>query len=104
MSKPNIIAVVSVALSLTAATFGAAAQESADEVADFTQTTCAQLAAVSDEDRAFSLIFYYGYMAGRSDATTIDSSAVSGHLDAVRDYCNANPDSLVVDAFVAALK
>ena len=104
VSKPNIIAVAFVALSLTAAAVGAAAQENSDEAADFTQTTCAQLAAESEEDRAFSLIFYYGYMAGRSDATTIDSNAVNGHLNAVREYCIANPDSLVVDAFVAALK
>jgi hypothetical protein len=104
VSKPNIIAVATVALTLTATTFVTAAQEESDEVADFTQTTCAELAAVSEADRAFSLIFYYGFMAGRSGATTIDNGAVSGHLDAVREYCTANPDSLVVDAFIAALK
>jgi len=72
-------------------------------VTDVTQTLCSELAAGSEQDRAFSLMFYYGYFAGREGATTIDGSAVSGHLTAVRDHCNANPDSTVVDAFVAAL-
>lgn len=72
-------------------------------VTDVTQTRCSELAAGSELDRAFSLMFYYGYLAGREGATTIDGNAVSRHLEAVRDHCNANPDSTVVNAFVAAL-
>jgi hypothetical protein len=71
---------------------------------DLTRTTCADLAGQSREERTVSLIFYYGYMAGRSDAVAIDQSAVSGHLNAVRDYCNANPGATIVDAFTAALQ
>jgi hypothetical protein len=81
-----------------------AEDESDATLSNFTQTSCAQLAALSEADRAFSLIFYYGYMAGMSGATTVDNEAIDGHLAAVRDYCNGEPESRVVDAFVAALK
>lgn len=72
--------------------------------AEITQTTCAELAEESELDRAFSLIFYYGYLAGKAGAETIDAGAVTGHLEAVRDFCNAHPDSTVIAAFVSALK
>ena len=71
---------------------------------DVTRTTCADLGADTVENRAFALMFYYGFVAGRSGATQIEDAKVPGHLTAVRDYCNANPKSTIVDAFVAALK
>lgn len=71
---------------------------------DVTRTTCADLGADTVENRAFALMFYYGYVAGRSGATEIEDAKVPGHLNAVRDYCNANPQSTIVQAFVAALK
>jgi hypothetical protein len=71
---------------------------------DFTKTTCEELAQQSDEDRAFGLIFYYGYLAGRANATTIDNARVSDQLLRVREYCAGNPQSTVIDAFAAALK
>jgi hypothetical protein len=83
----------------------AQAAEPTDQTeADFTQTTCDDLAHQSDEERAFALIFYYGYLAGRANATTIDNAQVSEQLLQVREYCAANPESTVIDAFVAALK
>jgi hypothetical protein len=71
---------------------------------DVTRTTCADLGADTVENRAFALMFYYGYVAGRSGASEIEDAKVPGHLNAVRDYCNANPQSTIVQAFVAALK
>ncbi|MEE4384690.1 MAG: HdeA/HdeB family chaperone [Pseudomonadales bacterium] len=81
-----------------------AAATEAPERADVTATTCAELAEGTELDRAFSLLFYYGYLAGREGITVIDPDAVPGHLEAVRDFCNANPDSSVIDAFVSALQ
>jgi hypothetical protein len=75
----------------------------AAEPSDFTATTCSELAADTEESRAFALIFYYGYMAGMSGKTTVEDDKVAGHLVKVRDYCNANPTSTVVNAFKAAL-
>jgi hypothetical protein len=45
-----------------------------------------------------------GYMAGRSNEATLQDAKVPGHLAAVRDYCNANPTSTIVQAFVNALR
>ncbi|MBK5966707.1 hypothetical protein CCR95_22170 [Thiocystis minor] len=81
----------------------AAEQTSVTEV-DFTQTTCHDLAQQSDEERAFALIFYYGYLAGRANATTVDDARVSEQLQRVRDDCTANPQSTVIDAFAHALR
>jgi hypothetical protein len=44
-----------------------------------------------------------GVVIGGVEAAA-ENSVVSEHLLRVRDYCAANPDSPVVDAFVAALK
>ena len=86
----------------------AAAQESGDALEqaammDVTAATCGELAEATEMDRAFSLMFYYGYLAGREGIAEIDGAAVPGHLERVRDYCNANADATVIGAFVAAL-
>jgi len=78
--------------------------DSSNAPADFTKTTCAELAAESTENRSFALMFYYGYMAGRSGATTMDEAQLPSQLTRVRDYCNIHPESTVVDAFIQALK
>ncbi len=92
-------------LALLTVTALAAPSFAADRVGtDVTKTTCADLASDSEEGRAFSLMFYYGYMAGASKVAVIDDQKVVGHLAKVRDYCNANPRATVVSAFVAALK
>ena len=80
---------------------GAAAADS--EMVDVTETTCGELAEATEMDRAFSLMFYYGYLIGRDDVAVIDGAAVAEHLERVRDFCNANADATVVDAFVSAL-
>lgn len=81
-----------------------AAEPNEQTVADVTVTTCNDLARLTEDDRACALIFYYGYLAGRSDARTIDQSRVSEQLLGVRDYCTAHPKSKVLDAFAAALE
>jgi hypothetical protein len=82
----------------------ALADEADSASSDVTKLTCSDLALASEEDRAFALMFYYGYLAGRSNVTVIDNSLVADHLLQVRDYCGSNPESTVVDAFAAALR
>lgn len=67
---------------------------------DVTQVTCGELAMESETDRAFALVFYYGYLAGQEAVEIIDSDLVAGHLDAVRSFCNENPEATVIEAFV----
>jgi hypothetical protein len=99
------LAAVIVAITVTGA---ASAAEAGGDVAstspNLTRTTCSDLAAQSEEERAASLIFYYGYMAGLSGAVTVDESRVEAQFLAVRDYCNSHPEASVIAAFVAALK
>ncbi|WP_405235153.1 HdeA/HdeB family chaperone [Lentisalinibacter orientalis] len=94
---PLVVAVVLAA--------GSAYAEDAEVAAsDVTRVTCSDLALASEENRAFALMFYYGYLAGRSNVSVIDNSLVADHLLQVRDYCAGHPESTVVDAFVAALR
>lgn len=83
---------------------GTPASAAEPAVTDFTKTTCAELAGDTEENRAYALMFDYGYMAGRSNEATLQDAKVPGHLAAVRDYCNANRTSTVVQAFVNALR
>jgi hypothetical protein len=94
---------LAVAVAVLVAGPAAAAEDPVTSAQDLTRTTCSDLAAQSQEERALSLIFYYGYMAGRAGAVSIDGSAVSGHLNMVRDHCNANPSQTIVDVFAKAL-
>jgi hypothetical protein len=105
MRKLNLLAAIAACALLAGA---ASAQESGDAVEeaammDVTAATCGQMAEATEMDRAFSLMFYYGYLAGREGIAVIDGSAVSGHLEQVRDFCNANPEATVIEAFVEAL-
>lgn len=109
MLKRNLIATTLFGALLTAcASVAQVAEESGaasagEETVDVTSTTCGELAEATEMDRAFSLMFYYGYLAGREGIAEIDGSAVVGHLEQVRDFCNANPDDTIIDAFVSAL-
>ncbi len=103
MSKKMKIIPVLMGLAVFLSGCLAAAEDTVSGAQDLTRTTCTDLALQTEEERVVSLIFYYGYMAGRSGALTIDEAAVSGHLNSVRDYCNANPSETVIEAFTRAL-
>lgn len=100
--RNSMLSVAAVAVVLWAG--AVAAQDSETAASDVTQVSCSDLALATEENRAFALMFYYGYLAGRSNVTVIDNSLVADHLLQVRDYCLSNPESTVVDAFVAALR
>lgn len=99
---------VSILAGILVSSSGQAAEPTASQAeqaeVDFTKVTCNELAQQSDEERAFSLIFYFGYLLGRANATIIDDTRVSEQLLRVRAYCNERPESTVIDAFVDALE
>lgn len=102
------IAAAATALNLAFA--GTSWGSSADEQTQPTLTnlTCSDLAAQSESERSYALIFYLGYVTGRERQSSIDETAAAAaddmadYLLRVRDYCNANPDVTVIDAFEAA--
>ena len=100
--RNSVLIAVAIAAMLPAVTVFA--DEADGAVSDVTELTCSELALATEENRAFALMFYYGYLAGRSNVTVIDNSLVADHLLRVRDYCISNAESTVIDAFVAALR
>jgi hypothetical protein len=78
--------------------------EPAEAKRDLTETTCDDLARETEMNRAFALMFYYGYLAGRSNVAVIDGSRVADQLMQVREYCTDQPEATVIEAFTAALK
>ena len=103
LNRCNLKQTAAIALVVAAGGLNAEEPGATSELSDVTLTTCAEVAEIPEMDRAFSLIFYYGYLAGRSGISVIDPELVPRHLELVRDYCNANPDATVIQSFTQAL-
>ena len=103
----------SVAIALCLAAFAAplAAQEhtpSDAQVApkkwDVERVRCSDLLHASDDDRASAVMFYYGYLAAKTNIRVIDVSKIEGNIDKVMKQCEAAPTMTVPTAFRYALK
>lgn len=66
-------------------------------------TTCEQLLAAPEDDRASAALFYYGYLAGRANITSLDAQQIEVNIAKVIDYCVQNPNTTVPRAFIQAL-
>ena len=64
---------------------------------------CSDILGASDEDRAASLMFYFGYMAAKSNLRVVDVSRIESNVQKVMDQCTAAPDMKVPLAFRRAL-
>jgi len=65
--------------------------------------TCAQLLAVSDDDRMAVAMFYYGHVAARAGIRVIDGAQVEARIARAMAQCEANPALPIVQAFQRAL-
>ena len=82
----------------------APAAESAqpDRIVSIRGASCGDLLRLSDEDRAAASMFYIGYQSSRLRARTVNVNAIPDvEVEAV-EYCTANPDRTVAEAFANA--
>ncbi len=61
--------------------------------------TCDQLIGLADDDRAAAMMFYYGYLAARSNFHEIDTSRIEGNVRRVLDRCAKKRNLTVAEAF-----
>ena len=91
-----------------AAVTPASAPSSAADTAQTTpwyveQTTCAEILAASDDDRATAGMFYYGYLAAKNRIRSLDVSQIGPNLRKVMTTCSADPKLTMPAAFSRAL-
>jgi len=68
-----------------------------------TQTTCAQLIGLGDDDRAAAVMFYYGHHAATAAVQVINVSRIEQVVHRVMDVCSRTPNLTIVEAYNVAL-
>lgn len=66
--------------------------------------SCRDLLALSDEEREFGLLYYNGYIDGKSSATEMNDDLKGVLSDKVLNACLDDPKMAVLAAFEAAMK
>src|SRR5579862_9317864 len=66
---------------------------------DVDHVRCSDLLHASDDDRAAAAMFYYGYLAARSQIHVIDVTKIDGNIAKVMSECSAAPNITVPQAF-----
>jgi pyruvate/2-oxoglutarate dehydrogenase complex dihydrolipoamide acyltransferase (E2) component len=80
----------------------AAAPARVDHVVTIQRATCQGLMKLAPDDRAAAAMFYIGYQASRSRATTINVAIIPSIEAQAFVYCQENPDEPLVRAFAEA--
>jgi HdeA/HdeB family len=70
---------------------------------DVERVRCSDLLAASEDDRASAVMFYYGYLAAKTDIQVIDVSKIEDNIGKVMKQCSATPGTTVPNAFREAL-
>jgi hypothetical protein len=71
---------------------------------DVERVRCSDVLSASDDDRAATMMFYYGYLAAKANIHVIDVTEIEGNIRKVMDQCAATPAMTVPRAFRAALR
>lgn len=90
------------AISVLAAIAGGYAMPSiADDKAKFAidKVTCRDVLKMDGEERAYTFVFFHGYVSGKRNTVAFDADALSTATDKVEDFCIDNPKELLLVAF-----
>ena len=82
---------------LATLTIAFAGQTMAAEV-DMSKMTCKEAKAMSKAKTAAVAIWISGVAAGKSNNMMVDTDKMVANAEKMKDYCNKNPDSTLVDA------
>jgi hypothetical protein len=64
---------------------------------------CSDLLGATDDDRASAAMFYFGYLAAKTNIRVVDVNNLSDNIAKVMKQCSANPSEPVPQAFKEAL-
>jgi hypothetical protein len=74
------------------------------ERVDVKKLTCRELLEHTGEIRARFLVYYNGYLDGRTGTRVWEDKVVGARIDRALGYCQATPSLPVLDAFARAWK
>jgi hypothetical protein len=64
---------------------------------------CSDLLGATDDDRASAAMFYFGYLAAKTNIRVVDVNNLSDNIAKAMKHCSANPSQPVPQAFSEAL-
>jgi len=64
---------------------------------------CSDLLSATDDDRASAAMFYFGYLAAKTNIRVVDVNNLSDNIAKVMKQCSAKPNEPVPQAFREAL-
>ena len=79
------------------------AAQIAPGVWDVDRARCSDLLGASDDDRAASAMFYYGYLAAKARIHLIEVGRIDANIAKVMNMCADAPNITVSSAFYRAL-
>ncbi len=68
------------------------------------EITCREALKMPGDERAFTVIFFHGFMSGKMNQTLFDGPALTEATDKIADYCIDNPSEKLLKAFEAVRK
>ncbi len=68
------------------------------------EITCREALKMPGDERAFTVIFFHGFMSGKTNQTLFDGPALAEATDKIADFCIDNPSEKLMKAFEAVRK
>lgn len=66
---------------------------------DIDKITCREALKMTGDERAFTVIYFHGFMSGKKNETHFDGPALSEATDKIADYCIDNPSETLLKSF-----
>lgn len=73
-----------------------------EDVFDIQKVLCAEVNEISEEEAAYTMVFAYGYLAGKKSADEQAPTEIERRVTAAQASCEATPDQSVLNALDAA--
>jgi hypothetical protein len=61
--------------------------------------TCREALKMDGDDRAFTVIFFHGFVSGKKNEILFDGPTLTEATDKIADYCIDNPSDMLLKAF-----
>jgi hypothetical protein len=95
--RPSLIILAALALQSGVALAQPAAPAPKDAGID--QLECRTLLRLGGDERAFTLLYYHGFVSGRMNQTSLDPEVMAGVTDRVVDHCIDHPGDKLLPVF-----
>lgn len=77
----------------------ARAEEDIQTRLNIDEISCREALKMVGEERAFTAIFFHGYISGKKNENVFDADALAEATDKIADYCIDNPSEKLLKVF-----